>query len=216
MQKASNYNVLLGQDWIHANSCISSTLHQLLIFWERDGVRVVKTDERPFKHDTNATKALYYKNTSLIQLLGADKMRNPTMATPILSVEVIRELHRPIIPHIYWSIIPVMNIQIMSAESVKDQHRPMTYGVNKTIVRQSSDYAKNRRMTYGSIMLKLTQYMKESAPLEEASACLADYEENKHEESIRTRGLRATSPKLEDTLAEVPDPLLEVNLGIEK
>lgn len=32
MQTISNYNVLLGQDWIHANSCVPSSLHQLLIF----------------------------------------------------------------------------------------------------------------------------------------------------------------------------------------
>jgi hypothetical protein len=26
-----NYNVILGRDWIHANHCIPSTLHQFLI-----------------------------------------------------------------------------------------------------------------------------------------------------------------------------------------
>jgi hypothetical protein len=27
----SNYRVLLGHDWIHANHCVPSTLHQFLI-----------------------------------------------------------------------------------------------------------------------------------------------------------------------------------------
>ena len=26
-----NFNLILGRDWIHANQCIPSTLHQLLI-----------------------------------------------------------------------------------------------------------------------------------------------------------------------------------------
>jgi hypothetical protein len=28
-----NYSVILGHNWIHANSCIPSTLHQFLIYW---------------------------------------------------------------------------------------------------------------------------------------------------------------------------------------
>jgi hypothetical protein len=26
-----NYSVILGRDWVHANHCVSSTLHQFLI-----------------------------------------------------------------------------------------------------------------------------------------------------------------------------------------
>jgi hypothetical protein len=33
-----NYNVILGHDWIHANHCIPSTLHQFLIQWIDDEV----------------------------------------------------------------------------------------------------------------------------------------------------------------------------------
>jgi hypothetical protein len=36
-----NYSVILGCDWIHANLCISSTLHQFLIQWIDDEVDVV-------------------------------------------------------------------------------------------------------------------------------------------------------------------------------
>jgi hypothetical protein len=39
------YNVLLGQDWIHANGCVSSTLHQCVIQWVGDEVEVVQADE---------------------------------------------------------------------------------------------------------------------------------------------------------------------------
>jgi hypothetical protein len=39
-----NYSVILGHDWIHANCCIPSTLHQFLIQWIDDEVEVVHAD----------------------------------------------------------------------------------------------------------------------------------------------------------------------------
>jgi hypothetical protein len=38
------YNVLLGRDWIHANCCIPSILHQCLIQWIGDEVEVIEAD----------------------------------------------------------------------------------------------------------------------------------------------------------------------------
>jgi hypothetical protein len=38
------YNVLLGQDWIHTNDCVPSTLHQCVIQWVRDEVEIVCVD----------------------------------------------------------------------------------------------------------------------------------------------------------------------------
>jgi hypothetical protein len=40
-----SYTVLLGRDWIHANCCIPSTMHQCLIQWDRDEVEVVHADD---------------------------------------------------------------------------------------------------------------------------------------------------------------------------
>jgi hypothetical protein len=39
------YTVLLGRDWIHANCCIPSTIHQCLIQWDGDEVEVVQADD---------------------------------------------------------------------------------------------------------------------------------------------------------------------------
>jgi hypothetical protein len=39
-----NYNVILGRDWIHANCCIPSTLHQFLIQWIDNEIEVVHMD----------------------------------------------------------------------------------------------------------------------------------------------------------------------------
>jgi hypothetical protein len=39
------YNVLLRRDWIHANECVPSTLHQCVIQWISDEVEVVQANE---------------------------------------------------------------------------------------------------------------------------------------------------------------------------
>jgi hypothetical protein len=39
------YNMLLGRDWIHANGCVLSTLHQCIIQWIGDEVEVVQANE---------------------------------------------------------------------------------------------------------------------------------------------------------------------------
>jgi hypothetical protein len=41
----SKYTVLLGRDWIHANCCIPSMMHQCLIQWDGDEVEVVHADD---------------------------------------------------------------------------------------------------------------------------------------------------------------------------
>jgi hypothetical protein len=40
-----SYSVLLGRDWIHANCCIPSTMHQSLIQWDGDQVEIVQADK---------------------------------------------------------------------------------------------------------------------------------------------------------------------------
>jgi hypothetical protein len=39
-----NYSLILGRDWIHANQCITSTLHQMLIRWVDDDIEQVHAD----------------------------------------------------------------------------------------------------------------------------------------------------------------------------
>ena len=40
-----SYSLLLGRDWIHANCCVPSTMHQYLIQWHGDDVELVRADE---------------------------------------------------------------------------------------------------------------------------------------------------------------------------
>jgi hypothetical protein len=50
-----NYSVILGRDWIHANHCIPSTLHQFLIQWINDEIEVVCADTSAYIALVNAT-----------------------------------------------------------------------------------------------------------------------------------------------------------------
>jgi len=38
------YNLLLGRDWIHANCCIPSTMHQCLVQWVGDKIEIIPGD----------------------------------------------------------------------------------------------------------------------------------------------------------------------------
>jgi hypothetical protein len=39
------YNVLLGWDWIHANGCVPSTLHQCVMRWVGNNIEVIEADD---------------------------------------------------------------------------------------------------------------------------------------------------------------------------
>jgi hypothetical protein len=49
------YSVILGHDWIHANYCIPSTLHQFLIQWIDDEIEVVHMDASAYIALADAT-----------------------------------------------------------------------------------------------------------------------------------------------------------------
>jgi hypothetical protein len=43
-----NFNLILGRNWIHANQCVPSSLHQFLILWIGDEAEVVHGDTSSF------------------------------------------------------------------------------------------------------------------------------------------------------------------------
>jgi hypothetical protein len=49
-----NYNVIVGHDWIHANHCVLSTLHQFLIQWIDDETEVMHVDTSAYIALANA------------------------------------------------------------------------------------------------------------------------------------------------------------------
>ena len=60
INSTSNYNALLGRDWIQANCCVWSSLHQFLLFWKGDEVEVVWANKQPFIATSNFVEASYY------------------------------------------------------------------------------------------------------------------------------------------------------------
>ena len=60
IDSTANYNILLGRDWIHANWCVLSSLHQFLLFWKGNEVEVVQEDKKPFMVATGFMEARYY------------------------------------------------------------------------------------------------------------------------------------------------------------
>ncbi|KAM1945855.1 hypothetical protein ACFX13_000786 [Malus domestica] len=54
----TEYNALLGRNWIHQTSCILSSLYQVLIFWDGKSVIVHPADSQPF--EANMIQARYY------------------------------------------------------------------------------------------------------------------------------------------------------------
>jgi hypothetical protein len=72
----STYTVLLGRDWIHANCCIPSTMHQCLIQWDGDEVEVVHADDSV--EISHATMSIWdaedQEPISGISLVGCDRV----------------------------------------------------------------------------------------------------------------------------------------------
>jgi hypothetical protein len=67
----STYTVLLGRDWIHANCCIPSMMHQCLIQWDGDEVEVVHADDS-IKISLAAMSVWDAEDVSGISLEGCD------------------------------------------------------------------------------------------------------------------------------------------------
>ena len=74
----TNYNALLGRDWIHANWCVPSSLYQFLPFWKGDEVEVVWADKQPFIATSDYVEASYYdQDFCIIKFKG--KKKNETL-----------------------------------------------------------------------------------------------------------------------------------------
>ena len=77
VNSTANYNALLRRDWIHDNWCVSSSLHQFLLFWKCDEVEVVWADKQPFIETSNFVEANHY-DQEFSQLKFKGKKKNET------------------------------------------------------------------------------------------------------------------------------------------
>ena len=60
IDSTENYNILLGMGWIHVNWCVSSFLHQFLLFWKDNEVELVRADKWPSMATIASVEARYY------------------------------------------------------------------------------------------------------------------------------------------------------------
>jgi hypothetical protein len=60
MEVQGNYNTILGHDWIQANCCIPSTLHQFLIQWVGEEVEIVHADVSASVATTDSSSWSHY------------------------------------------------------------------------------------------------------------------------------------------------------------
>ncbi|XP_073059610.1 uncharacterized protein [Primulina eburnea] len=96
VNSSANFQALLGRDWIHANQCIPSSMHQLLLFWKGDDVEVVEADGQPFQTSASAVEARYYNGDfGPIKIRSNSKKENPLyMQTPTPS-SVLERILKP-------------------------------------------------------------------------------------------------------------------------
>ena len=68
------YSLLLGRDWIHANCCIPSTMHQILIQWIEDDVEIVQADDSV---SVAATEPAYWECDGMDCITGREWGEGP-------------------------------------------------------------------------------------------------------------------------------------------
>jgi hypothetical protein len=61
-----NFSLILGRDWIHANQCVSSTLHQMLLQWVGDDVEQVHADASAYIAMVDAPVLWTYETASCL------------------------------------------------------------------------------------------------------------------------------------------------------
>ncbi|XP_070668828.1 uncharacterized protein [Malus domestica] len=83
----TEYNALLGRDWIYQTSCIPSSLYQVLVLWDGKSVTVHPADSQPF--EVNMIQARYYDDhVGYITLQGFNEDGRPTRISVQKAIEV--------------------------------------------------------------------------------------------------------------------------------
>ncbi|KZV31135.1 hypothetical protein F511_11848 [Dorcoceras hygrometricum] len=104
VNSSTNFQALLERDWIHANQCIPSSMHQLLLFWKGYEVEILEADAQPFQANNSTVEARYYNgyvgpikiwNSNTEELKAVymecsnpspilDKILKPTVIVPVI------------------------------------------------------------------------------------------------------------------------------------
>lgn len=200
-------NLLLGRKWIHPNFCILSSLHQMLIFWDGDEVKVVEADNRPFVARVyHADAELYSEEFIPIRFIGKDSKGRPRKATMrrTLTEEDVRELSKEHQGQQFYSR-PVFSTTFQTKLFIKKkpkENRILGQVVNCCLARLKAYLAE----------LRLERTADASTSFSTNVLKILERTEDKLD-AIQLTDLKAEPMKLDDLKVEVRDPLLEVNLG---
>ena len=94
VRTGSSYNALLGRDWIHANKCVPSSMHQYLqMLDEGNNVQIITADPCPFNAEIHNAEARLYsgnigplstplKTKCVNMLVKTEKESKPIMSRP--------------------------------------------------------------------------------------------------------------------------------------
>ncbi|XP_075515394.1 uncharacterized protein LOC142550036 [Primulina tabacum] len=159
VNSSANFQASLGRDWIHANQCIPSSIHQLLLFWKGDDVEVVEADGQPFQTTAGAVEARYYNGDfGPIKIRSNSKKENPLyMQTPTPSL-VLERILKPTV------IVPPRPINQPLIEEV----------VNKLEVEEPWD-------TYGTEIVQEEEYEEDELQFDELLMTPSQIEDGQHE-----------------------------------
>lgn len=99
----TSYAALLGREWIHSNNCVPSTLHQCIMMWYGDQVRMIKADQDPFMTVSNAAQifpyAYYYARgdvqASMPQVITYDRPISARKASAVSTAEASEQTDDP-------------------------------------------------------------------------------------------------------------------------
>ncbi|XP_073138571.1 uncharacterized protein [Henckelia pumila] len=185
----ANFQALLGRDWIHANHCIPSSMHQFLMFWIGDDVEVVQADSQPFQASSSVVESRYYNGDfGPIKFYGKNKSGQPKSV--YMETLKTNEMFDIILKTTVIAPPRPMMIEFHQVEL-----EVAATSIRKAQVQQTIDLIRD------SLLWEVN-----------GSEIIYEEESNSFEE-LQLGDLAYAPSQLEDHQPQVQDPLEEVNLG---
>ena len=195
------FRSLLGRDWIHPNFCIPSTLHQFLIFWNGEEVEVINADNKPFIARVNGAEAMLYEDhIGLVKLIGMNKHGGPESFMFFKDQALDAKAAYDDNDRISLVTLIVIDEEVLNGVTLSKYEGELA--VKASLARVEA-YLADRKAQLG---------------IRESSVALTECtleEEELYLDAIQLDELEPANKKLDDLMAEVQDPLREVNLGDE-
>ncbi|XP_073121324.1 uncharacterized protein [Henckelia pumila] len=183
VNSSANFQALLGRDWIHANHCIPSSMHQFLMFWIGDDVEIVQADSQPFQASSSVVESRYYNGYfGPIKFYGKSKSGQPKS----VYMETLETNEM-------FNII--LKTTVLMIEFHQVELEAAATSIKKAQVQQTIDL------------------IRDSLEWEVNGSEIIFEEELDSFEELQLEDLAYAPSQLEDHQPQVQDPLKEMNLG---